>query len=239
MESNFTELPIVFFVDDNTEYQELIKIWVKDLDCELVCFDNTAEFLKNLKNSEPKLCIVDINIERDGIGFKIVEAIRKVMGPKPPILLLSGESELSSVMRGIDLGADDYLIKPCNRAKFIEKIESFLGIPHSKNEILSYKIPEEYKRVDIFADFEIDEISENGIKVHGSALIAKGATVHLNADLLSPFMSPGEKFVIGTVISNWVNPTEKNIGAFIAFDSMNDEFTVKIRSWISKQTEKK
>lgn len=65
------------------------------------------------------LTILDVNLP-DGNGIELLAAIRAVPAPfHMPILLLTGESDLATRMRGIEAGADGYVTKPYDRSRVI------------------------------------------------------------------------------------------------------------------------
>ena len=56
-------------------------------------------------------------------GLSVLETLRRE-GDRTPILLLTAKGEVEDRIRGLDLGADDYLVKPFARSELLMKVES-------------------------------------------------------------------------------------------------------------------
>ncbi len=226
------ETPLVFTVDDDPEINNLLRVWLRDVECKIVNFNSAEEFLLKFRSMKPDLCIIDINIGGAGVGFKIVEAIRKVFGEKPPIIIFSGDKDSRGIAHGIDLGADDYIIKPSSKTTLVDKVESFLEINSFDDRILIKGIPESQKRIKILVDFFIDEIDEFGVKIRGNKLLSKGSSVVLDSPVLKEIYKKNDN-IYGTVVSNWINTTEDSTGAFIEFSDEDKSILDEVKRWIS------
>ena len=72
--------------------------------------NNGAEGLKQILEHEPQLLIVDVMMPQID-GWEVVRRVREGGGDLP-ILMLTAKDEISDRVKGLDLGADDYLVKP-------------------------------------------------------------------------------------------------------------------------------
>ena len=105
---------LAFLTADNLEHRY-----------EVVHCNNGKKALENFNNSNFDLCIFDIMLpEMD--GFEIVEAVRK-RNEEIPIIFLSAKTLKEDRIKGLKLGADDYLVKPYSIEELILKIEVFLN----------------------------------------------------------------------------------------------------------------
>jgi DNA-binding response OmpR family regulator len=80
--------------------------------------------LEQFANENFDLCIFDIMLPKQD-GFEIVAEIRKT-NPQIPILFLSAKTLKEDRIKGLKLGADDYLVKPFSIEELVLKIEIFL-----------------------------------------------------------------------------------------------------------------
>ena len=92
------------------------------------------------------LVILDVNMPRYN-GFEVCRKIRAQLDPGPAILFLSARDDVADRVTGLDLGAEDYLVKPFAFAELLARVRSALRRRHSANPILSV------------ADLELDPAS--------------------------------------------------------------------------------
>ncbi len=95
---------------------------------DVVHFANGAEAFEAFKNEDFDLCILDVMLPGMD-GFEIASAIRE-RDIAIPIIFLSAKTLKEDRIKGLKLGADDYLIKPYSIEELILKIEVFLQRSH-------------------------------------------------------------------------------------------------------------
>lgn len=92
-----------------------------------------------IENKYFDLVLLDISLP-DGNGFEICEYIKQ--NNDMPVIFLTARDEETNVVMGLDLGADDYIIKPFRIRELISRINSVLrryGKQENKNNLLEYK----------------------------------------------------------------------------------------------------
>ena len=106
----------------------------------LLCKDG-EEFLKLFKNYNADLCVLDIMMPKLD-GFSAAEQIRKT-NTDIPIIFLTAKSLKEDKLKGLKLGADDYITKPFNIEELILKIKIFLKRSRitSQKDILKANTP--------------------------------------------------------------------------------------------------
>jgi DNA-binding response OmpR family regulator len=113
---------ILYVEDDNT--LAFLTADNLELHYEVVHFTNGKDAFTAFKEEEFDLCILDVMLpEMD--GFELAEAIRK-RNVEVPIIFLSAKTLKEDRIKGLKLGADDYLVKPYSIEELILKIEVFL-----------------------------------------------------------------------------------------------------------------
>lgn len=88
---------------------------------------NAAEALRAFKDSPADVIILDVNLPGEpGLenGFDVCRTIREISDV--PIILLTVRSEENDVIRGLNLGADDYVLKPFSPRQLVARVESVL-----------------------------------------------------------------------------------------------------------------
>src|SRR5258708_28089331 len=82
-----------------------------------------------LMDSEPSsLVILDIGLP-DMSGFEVIKRLR-AHGCKTPILVLTARDDITDRVKGLDLGADDYLLKPFNASELGARVRALLRRDH-------------------------------------------------------------------------------------------------------------
>ena len=104
---------------------------------EVAHFDNGKEAFEAFKSQDFDLCILDVMLPQMD-GFELAAAIRE-RDVEIPIIFLSAKTLKEDRIKGLKLGADDYLVKPYNMEELVLKIEVFLQrsqkLPSVKNTI--------------------------------------------------------------------------------------------------------
>lgn len=113
----------ILVVDDEKPIAEIIKYNLEEEGFEvLVAFDG-VEALRLAFDEEPALIVLDIMLPRID-GFSVCQQIRQKMDV-PIIMLTARESELDKV-KGLEIGADDYVTKPFSARELIARIKAAL-----------------------------------------------------------------------------------------------------------------
>lgn len=104
---------------------------------EVAHFDNGREAFEAFKSGDFDLCILDVMLPQMD-GFELAAAIRE-RDVEVPIIFLSAKTLKEDRIKGLKLGADDYLVKPYSMEELVLKIEVFLQrsqkLPSVKNTV--------------------------------------------------------------------------------------------------------
>lgn len=130
---------ILYAEDDQT----LAYLTVDNLtqhDYEVHHFSDGAQCLQAFKTSQYDLCILDVMLPGMD-GFLLAEQIRKI-NHEIPILFLSAKVLKEDRIRGLRIGADDYLVKPFSIEELVLKIQVFINRSHKKMTVTNqqYKV---------------------------------------------------------------------------------------------------
>lgn len=87
------------------------------------CFHTGTDLLNNLDSLKPALCIVDLGLpDRDGLD--VVRDIQR--SHDCGVLILTGRGVVSDRVLGLELGADDYMVKPFDSRELVARVRSIL-----------------------------------------------------------------------------------------------------------------
>lgn len=115
----------IALLEDDLAFAETIQEWLQEANFEVDHFANGLDFLRKFPNSQYDLCIFDWALP-DMEGPDVMVSIKLRSNKIPPIIFLTGHSEEQDIVRVIDSGADDYIIKPASRQLLLARINALL-----------------------------------------------------------------------------------------------------------------
>lgn len=113
----------VLVVDDEADMREMLGIYLKKEDYQVLHAENGEEALDILYEQEVDLIILDVMMPVMD-GFTACKKIRKKY--MLPILMLTAKSDEWDKVRGLKLGADDYVMKPFSPQELLARVEALL-----------------------------------------------------------------------------------------------------------------
>lgn len=113
----------ILVVDDDRELRELIGFVVRRAGYTIVEAGDGPEAVRQHAVERPDLVILDVNLP----GFDGFEVCRRIRAESDtPVMMLTVRSEELDQVRGLDLGADDYLAKPFSPATLLARMRALL-----------------------------------------------------------------------------------------------------------------
>ncbi len=113
----------VLVVDDDTALAEMIGIVLRSEGFEPVFCADGSEALAAFHSAKPDLVLLDLMLP--GIdGIEVCSRIREESGV--PIIMLTAKSDTTDVVKGLESGADDYMVKPFNPKELVARIRTRL-----------------------------------------------------------------------------------------------------------------
>nr|AKA59107.1 two-component system regulator [Streptomyces sp. WAC2288] len=109
-------------VEDNARVSAALRAALNDQGLEAVCAD-TGKAAIELLDTNPDAVLLDVDLP-DCDGFTLCSAMRA--SSSVPILVTTARSDHASRVRGLDLGADDYLVKPYNLAELLARVRAVM-----------------------------------------------------------------------------------------------------------------
>lgn len=100
----------ILLIEDNEALAESTREYFKHIGHPLDCSGSVEEAERSLSFDEFDLLILDINLPGRS-GYQLLQSLRK-QGKKIPVLILTARAEVDDRVSALDLGADDYMVKP-------------------------------------------------------------------------------------------------------------------------------
>lgn len=113
----------ILIVDDEQEIADLLEVYLKNDHYTVYKFYNGTDALQCLEETEVDLAILDVMLP-DTDGFRICRKIREKFFF--PVIMLTAKIEDSDKIKGLTLGADDYITKPFNSLEVVARVKTQL-----------------------------------------------------------------------------------------------------------------
>lgn len=147
----------IMIVDDDTNISELMTLYLDKEGYETHTYPDGKEALKAFSDLAPDLLLLDIMMpEMD--GYEVLTEIRKTS--KVPVIMVTAKGETFDKVLGLELGADDYLVKPFDPKELLARVKAV---------IRRYSDPVNDKDVVVVPNLTIDK-SDYVVTYHGKKL---------------------------------------------------------------------
>jgi two-component system response regulator MtrA len=113
----------ILVVDDDTALAEMIGIVLRSEGFDPVFCADGSEAFATFRDTKPDLVLLDLMLPgRDGI--EVCREIRSESGT--PVIMLTAKADTADVVKGLEAGADDYIVKPFNPKELVARIRTRL-----------------------------------------------------------------------------------------------------------------
>ena len=115
--------PLVAILDDEPQIRLMLADALEEAGFRTICFGRATEFEASLKTTAPDVCLVDLGLpDRDGLSL----VHRLALESGASIIIISGRAQVQDRVTGLELGADDYIIKPFEPAEVVARVRARL-----------------------------------------------------------------------------------------------------------------
>ncbi len=124
----------IMVVDDDSNICELLRLYLEKEGFEAVIMENGEKALAAFDSEKPDLILLDVMMPRLD-GWQVCRELRKKS--QCPIIMLTAKGEVFDRVLGLELGADDYVVKPFETKEVIARIKAVLrrsGAADAKKE---------------------------------------------------------------------------------------------------------
>jgi DNA-binding response OmpR family regulator len=113
----------ILIVDDDVNISELISLYLQKECFETKCVENGIDALTAFRSFSPDLILLDLMLPGMD-GYEVCRNIRR--SSSTPIIMLSAKGEVFDKVLGLELGADDYMIKPFDSKELVARVKAVL-----------------------------------------------------------------------------------------------------------------
>jgi len=134
MEKSYSHLVLV--VDDIQDNVTMLTAHLRTRGYRTVSANNGIEALKMVNQEKPDLIMLDINMPKMN-GLDACSQLKQQPDTKMiPIILITANSNVDEIVKGFEVGADDYLIKPFNYMEMLSRVRSMIRIWDAQQELI-------------------------------------------------------------------------------------------------------
>lgn len=137
-------------IDDHRDIRELLVRYLGEHGFRVSAAESAAAFRRQLENSAPDLLVLDIMMPGDD-GLTLCRELR-AKSPVPIIFLTAMADDTDRIV-GLEMGADDYLVKPFNPRELLARIKAVMrrtqSLPPTRHVVRAEKISFADKRLDL------------------------------------------------------------------------------------------
>ena len=113
----------IMVVDDDPNIRELVRLYLEKEGFEIVTAERGDEAVKLFRASPPNLMLLDVMLPGMD-GWQVCREVRKISNI--PIIMLTAKDETFDKVLGLELGADDYIVKPFDMKELVARIKAVI-----------------------------------------------------------------------------------------------------------------
>ncbi|MEE0315540.1 MAG: response regulator transcription factor [Butyrivibrio crossotus] len=133
--------PLVYIVEDDNNISEIESFALKNSGYITEVFETRKIFFKHLQNKKPDIVLLDIMLP-DMDGLEILKKMKNTPDYKKiPVIMVTAKTTEIDKVKGLDLGADDYISKPFGIMELISRVKALLRrtLNLEEEKVLSYE----------------------------------------------------------------------------------------------------
>ena len=151
----------ILVVDDDTNICELLRLYLTKEGYQVTVANDGEEGLEKFNQVKPDMVLLDVMMPKMD-GLEVCRRIRKL--GNTPVMMLTAKGETFDKVLGLELGADDYVVKPFDAKEVVARVKAVLRRTQGKNDNA-----EESKKVVTYDKLEINianyELKVNGVQI--------------------------------------------------------------------------
>jgi two-component system cell cycle response regulator len=163
----------VLIVDDEMAIVELMGLYLK-YDYDVINAYNGHDALEKVKIEKPDIILLDVMMP-DMNGYDVCRILKTSVETQfLPVIMVTALSGKDDRIKGIEVGADEFLGKPVNRLELVTRVKSLLRIKHlqdkmlaERNEAMNYLDVANFIVVVVDTDFRINLVNKRGNEIFG------------------------------------------------------------------------
>jgi len=117
-------LPHILVIDDDPSMREVLSEYLADNELRVTTLANGREIAAIMERDAVDLVLLDLRLTGGEDGMQIARRLRE--DSDVPIIMLTARKEAADLVMGLEIGADDFLTKPCSLRELLARIRAVL-----------------------------------------------------------------------------------------------------------------
>jgi two-component system KDP operon response regulator KdpE len=148
----------ILIIDGDSRWNKQFQKRLQKEGYQVTCAKNGQAGMRMFYTERPDLVVVDALVPKLD-GYTVCQHIREI--DDTPIIMMNSVDWLDDVVTGLDLGADDYVVKPVREGEFLARVRAALRRPGNRN----YRRPEGYRDGYLSIDFGAHRVTVAGTPI--------------------------------------------------------------------------
>ncbi len=164
----------ILLAEDDSSTAELLQSFLQDHGYQVFAVDTGADAIEHLRHDEVDLVLSDLSMP-EGDGFDLVSQVRDMGLVDLPFILMSANYESVLRVKGLKLGADDFVLKPLDLDELLARIETQLRRSDRQSELARATVIDPLTRTlnrrGLMEQFSIEKRKRTNLSQHVAALL--------------------------------------------------------------------
>ncbi len=227
------EQPVLITIDDDKEFNDLLKVKLKEFNFNLHTATTKEEFNLAINQVQPDICFVDLNLDTDfGAGFQIIKDLKNKFGDKIVIFAFSKRSSREDIDNALSLGADDYLMKPLDMLILCPKLKEFCKTKVRCETISMYPINKNETSCTFDLTLSLKKVTTEGFEWKTTQLFTRKTAIKISCSVITDITKDPNPLLL-TVSKCEPDPQNPKFNILeTTIDSYNTALAEKLRMWI-------
>jgi len=183
--------PKVLIVDDNPTNVELLLAQLRSYPYQLITASDGEAALRKVEEDPPDLILLDLMMPKLS-GYEVCQRIKSDKKTQfIPVIVITALKELEDKLKAIEMGADDFLMKPFNKVELVTRVKSLLKLKElyddvDNSETIIFTLAEMLEAKDVYTRGHSERVARYatmlarriGLTEIDQELIRRGALLH-------------------------------------------------------------